>query len=177
MAGQKNEIWEWVKALGAALVIAFIIRTFLFAPIEVEGSSMMPTLENHDRMIVTKIEEPERFDIVVFHATKESDYIKRVIGLPGDQVEYKSDNLFVNGKQYEEPFLNEYKNEHRRVQLDGPYTEDFSITVPEGSIFVLGDNRRNSTDSRHIGAIPLDKVVGTTKVIYWPFSEIRILGK
>lgn len=177
----KNGIWEWVKALLIAIILAFIIRAFFFTPIVVDGSSMEPTLQDQNRMIVTKIGEPNRFDIVVFHAPDGRDFIKRVIGLPGDRIEYKDDILYINGESYEEPYLNEYKQK----VIDGPLTNSFTLEetpvrsdlVPEGHIFVLGDNRRGSTDSRHIGAIPMEKVVGTTKIVYYPINEIKIIGK
>lgn len=175
MARKKNELWEWVKALLIAFLLAVVIRNFLFAPIVVDGESMMPTLHNHDRMIVNKLSykigNPDRFDIVVFHATAEKDYIKRVIGLPGDHIEYKNDTLYVNGKEYGEPYLDEYKSQ----VFDGPLTQPFSVEVPQGEIFVMGDNRRFSKDSRHIGTIPLDKVLGTTSVVYWPLKDIHIV--
>ena len=175
LAKEKNEWWEWMKALLIAVGLAAIIRYFLFAPIVVDGLSMMPTLHNGDRMIVSKLGEPERFDIVVFHAPEEKDYIKRVIGLPGDKVEYKNDTLYINGKAINEEYLQEYKDQFS----DGPLTEDFALkdiideeTVPEGEIFVMGDNRRFSKDSRHIGTVSLDEVIGDTKVIYWPVKDI-----
>ncbi|HZG72911.1 MAG TPA: signal peptidase I [Chondromyces sp.] len=178
MAKDKNELWEWTKALLIAVGLAAIIRYFIFAPIVVDGLSMMPTLHNGDRMIVNKIGNPERFDIVVFHAPENKDYIKRVIGLPGDKVEYKNDKLYVNGKYYEEPYLEEYRSE----VLDGPLTPDFTLeeitgqeTVPEGEIFVMGDNRRFSKDSRHIGTVKIDEVVGDTSIVYWPLDSIRIV--
>ncbi len=181
MTKSRNEILEWFKALFIAIILAFIIRTFFLTPIVVEGASMEPTLQDQDRMIVTKIGEPKRFDVVVFHATEEQDYIKRVIGLPGDRIEYKNDILYVNGKAYEEPYLNEYKQNI----TSGTLTESFSLedtpvgsaTVPEGHLFVMGDNRRHSQDSRHIGAIPMDKIVGTTKIVYYPIKEIKIISK
>ena len=109
MAKKKNEIWEWTKALIIAVLLAAVIRYFLFAPIVVDGLSMMPTLQDQDRMIVNKfsykIGEPERFDIIVFHAPEEKDYIKRVIGLPGIKLNIKMIHLYVNGKAYEEPYL------------------------------------------------------------------------
>src|SRR3954469_25046316 len=105
MTKKKNETFEWVKSILGALVIAFIIRSFFFTPIVVDGESMNPTLQDKDRMVVTKIGEPKRFDIVVFHAPDGRDYIKRVIGLPGDSIEYKNDVLYINGKAYNEPYL------------------------------------------------------------------------
>ncbi|WP_099355681.1 signal peptidase I [Fredinandcohnia onubensis] len=179
MVDTRSEFWEWIKALFIALLIAFIIRVFFFTPAIVEGASMQPTLQDQNRMIVTKIGEPKRFDVVVFHATEEKDYIKRVIGLPGDRIEYKDDTLYINGKPYDEPYLDNSKEE----LIDGPLTNSFTLretpvgsdVVPEGHLFVMGDNRRNSMDSRHIGAIPIDSVVGTTNLVVWPIKEIKIL--
>lgn len=182
MEKSKNEVLEWIKALIIAILLAIVIRYFLFAPIVVDGSSMMPTLSDQDRMIVNKfaytIGEPERFDIIVFHAPENKDYIKRVIGLPGDEIEYKNDTLYVNGEPYDEPYLEEFK----KLVLDGPLTEPFTLeeipsigqkTVPEGHLFVMGDNRRSSKDSRHIGTVELDKVLGKTSFVYWPIEDIR----
>jgi signal peptidase I len=176
MTRKKNELWEWIKALAIAVILAATIRYFLFAPIVVDGLSMMPTLHNEDRMIVNKIgykiSSPDRFDIVVFHATEEKDYIKRIIGLPGDHIEYKDDTLYINGKAYEEPYLEQYKSE----VVDGPLTEPFVLEeVPEGYIFVMGDNRRYSKDSRHIGPVSMEEVLGKTNMIYWPLSDIGIV--
>jgi signal peptidase I len=181
---KKNETWEWVKALLIAFGLAAIIRVFLFTPIVVDGVSMMPTLENGDRMIVNKIgytiSEPHRFDIVVFHAPEEKDYIKRVIGLPGDEVEYRDDILYINGKPFEEPYLDQYKAE----VVDSPLTGDFtleetpvgSITVPADHVFVMGDNRRKSKDSRHIGAVAIDEIIGSTKIVFWPVKDFGIIN-
>ncbi|MEC2076999.1 signal peptidase I [Metabacillus fastidiosus] len=179
---KRNEFLDWVIALGIAFLVVGAIRYLFFTPIIVDGESMMPTLHTQDRMIVNKlgykIGEPERFDIVVFHATEEKDYIKRVIGLPGDHVEYKDDTLYINGKKYDEPYLDEYKKE----LLDGPLTESFTLeertgktTVPEGEIFVMGDNRRYSKDSRQIGTVPIDEVMGKTSFVFWPLSDVRFV--
>jgi signal peptidase I len=178
----KSEIWEWIKALFIAITLAFIIRVFFFTPIVVDGASMEPTLQDQDRMIVTKIGEPKRFDIIVFHAPDKRDYIKRVIGLPGDRIKYKDDILYINGKAYDEPYLDEYKNE---LKDDGPLTNSFTLeetpvgseVVPEGHLFVLGDNRRRSRDSREIGAIPIEKVVGKTRIVFFPIKDIKVIGK
>jgi signal peptidase I len=181
MTSVNSESWEWLKAIFIALLLAFFIRYFLFAPIVVDGQSMMPTLQNDNRLIVNKIgytiSKPDRFDIVVFHATSEKDYIKRVIGLPGDTIAYENDLLYINGEPIEEPYLEEFKE--NAISL--PFTGDFTLkdytgfdVVPEGHLFVLGDNRQHSKDSRHIGFISFDQVVGTANVVFWPFSEIRI---
>lgn len=179
---KKNELWEWIKVIVIALILAMLLRFFLLTPIVVDGLSMMPTLHDSDKMLVNKLSykigEPERFDIVVFHAPEGKDYIKRVIGLPGDKIEYKNDMLYVNGKAIEEPYLEEYK----RQVIDGPLTDPFALkevtgqeTVPEGHLFVMGDNRRASKDSRHIGVISLDNVIGTTRMVIWPLENWQIV--
>ena len=179
---KKNETWEWIKALLIAFGLAAIIRIFLFTPIVVDGISMMPTLEHGDKMIVNKIGytlgKPDRFDIIVFHAPEKKDYIKRVIGLPGDEVEYRDDVLYINGQPYDEPYLDQYKAE----VSEGTLTEDFTLedkiqrqTVPEGHVFVMGDNRRKSKDSRHIGAVPIDEIIGSTKFVFWPISDFGLV--
>ncbi|MEW8971427.1 signal peptidase I [Mesobacillus jeotgali] len=181
MVKERSEMWEWMKAFLIAIVLAFVVRSFLMTPIEVKGASMEPTLHSQERMFVTKIGEPKRFDIVVFHATEDKDYIKRVIGLPGDRVEYKDDVLYINGKPYDEPYLNESKKQIPYGLLTGSFTLSEtpvgSEVVPEGHVFVLGDNRRNSRDSRHIGAVPIDSIVGTTKFVFYPLKEMKILGE
>ncbi|MDS9470562.1 signal peptidase I [Sporosarcina pasteurii] len=175
---KKNETWEWIKALLIAFGLAAIIRVFLFTPIVVDGVSMMPTLADGDKMIVNKIGytigKPDRFDIIVFHAPEQKDYIKRIIGLPGDEIEYRDDVLYVNGQAMEEPYLDKYKAESEEL----PLTEDFMLedkisskVVPEGHVFVLGDNRRKSKDSRHIGVVPIDEIIGKTKFVFWPMKD------
>ncbi|MDY0394430.1 signal peptidase I [Virgibacillus halophilus] len=174
-------MWEWTKPLLIAVVLAFVIRAFFFEPSLVKGASMQPTLKDEDRLIIMKIGEPKRFDVVVFHATDEENYVKRVIGLPGDHIAYKKDTLYINGEPYDEPYLADYKE---KVMDGNPLTYSFTLkdtavgeqVVPEGHLFVMGDNRRVSRDSRSIGAIPMEKVIGTTKIVYYPFSEMKILG-
>jgi len=176
---KKNEALEWAKALVIAFGLSMLIRYLLFTPIVVDGESMMPTLEHGERMIVNKIGyeigKPDRFDIVVFHASEKKDYIKRVIGLPGDHVAYKEDQLFVNGDPIPEPFLDKYKSEI----ISGTLTENFTLedytqmsVIPEGYVFVMGDNRGNSTDSREIGLISIKDIIGKTNFIFWPPNDI-----
>ncbi|WP_245628113.1 signal peptidase I [Shouchella shacheensis] len=175
--------WEWLKAIMIALTLAFIVRMFLFAPIVVDGHSMQPTLEPDDKMIVNQIEysisEPERFDIVVFHAPGGKDYIKRIIGLPGEKIEYVDDTLHVNDEPIEEPFLDDLKKGLYGQVLTG----DFSLqeltgneTVPEDHYFMMGDNRRLSKDSRDIGAIAKEEIIGRANVVVWPFDNIQIVN-
>ncbi|MEX3745541.1 signal peptidase I [Lysinibacillus xylanilyticus] len=181
---QKSEFWEWVKAIAFALMLTFVIKQFLFTPVLVKGASMMPTLEDHDRVIVNKIgptlQSYDRFDIVVIEMNEETNYIKRIIGLPGDKIEYKDDQLYINGEKYNEPYLDQYKNE---LKDTGTLTYDFTLdqnlgetTVPEGYYFVLGDNRRVSNDSRNpeVGFISEEQIMGTTNIICWPMEHIDL---
>ncbi len=173
----KNEVWEWIKALAVAIALAFFIRTFLFAPFIVEGQSMESTLHNEEKLVVNKaiyyLQEPKRGDIIVFHAEATRDYIKRVIGVAGDTVEVKNDVLYINGKQVDEPYL--AKNREKIKGQNIPLTEDFGpIVIPPGHIFVMGDNRLNSHDSRAIGPVDLKTVVGRAEFVFWPFSQVRM---
>jgi len=177
---KKNEWLEWTKAILLALGIAVIVRVFIFAPIIVDGPSMLPTLHDRDQMIVNKLSytfgEPERFDIVVFHASQQKDFIKRVIGLPGEHVEVKDSILHIDGEPMEEDFLirdsdDSFRNDFSLEELPGNHD-----VIPEDHLLVLGDNRSNSTDSRMIGLISLDEVVGEASLIYWPLDRIQFVG-
>lgn len=186
---QKNELVEWIKAIVFALLVAFVIKQFLFTPILVKGASMMPTLEDKDRVIVNrigpKISSIDRFDVVVvenvlLNKNEEENIIKRIIGLPGDKIEYKDDQLYINGEKFSEPYLDQFKKE---LKDKGSLTYNFTLdqllgetTVPEGHYFVLGDNRRISNDSRNpeVGFIPKEKIMGTTSIICWPIKHIDL---
>ncbi|EIT86002.1 signal peptidase I [Fictibacillus macauensis ZFHKF-1] len=178
----KNQIWDWIKAIGIALILAIIIKKFLFEQYVVYGQSMMPAIENGNRLIINKVSylfsNPKRFDLVVFHANKNEDYIKRVIGVPGDSIVYKNDELYVNGKKVKEPFLEKY----RKNILSGSFTGDFTLKeitgyakIPKGKVFVMGDNRLHSTDSRLLGLVNTDRIVGKVNLRYWPINELKII--
>lgn len=151
----------------AVIVLIILLKQFVVAPIRVNGDSMNDTLENKDIMILNKVsyhfQEIKRFDIVVVDIESEK-IIKRVIGLPGENIEYIDNTLYVNGKRIEENFS------HKE-------TDDFSIEelgvkkVPEDSYLVLGDNRSNSLDSRTIGFIPKNNIIGKTSFTIFPFSR------
>lgn len=179
---KKKAIYDWIVAIVVAVVIVFIIQNFFFANYVVKGKSMMPTIHDGNRLIINKINydfsTPDRFDMVVFHHTKEEDYIKRIIGLPGDTVHYKDDVLYVNGKARKEPYLKPFKDE----LVGGDLTGDFTLKdltghkkVPKGYVFVLGDNRRGSYDSRYFGFVPKDSIVGKVDLRYWPFDKFELM--
>ncbi|MDX1806368.1 MAG: signal peptidase I [Paenisporosarcina sp.] len=169
----KKEVWSWVKAVLLGLAIAFICREFILAPVKVEGKSMMPTFEDNNRIIVSKMSKVERFDMIVVHSpVSNEDYIKRVIGLPGDIVEVQDDVLHINNIIYDEPYLQENKE---MLSTQEQLTDDFKVTVPEGSLYVMGDNRKKSSDSREIGFITEDAIVGEVKFRFFPFTEFGTL--
>ncbi|WP_342604333.1 signal peptidase I [Peribacillus sp. FSL E2-0159] len=173
----KSEVFSWLKSILFALIIVFICQQFLFTPVTVKGESMEPTYENDDRIMVAKIGKPERFDMVVFYAPDaEENYIKRVIGLPGDSVEMKDDVLYINGKKYTEPYL---KTKKREISPEENLTENFTLSdllgkskVPVGHLFVMGDNRRNSWDGRRFGFISEESLVGKVKFRIYPLNEM-----
>ncbi len=172
---------ELVKTILYFVILAAILfglRQFVFTPVVVKGDSMDPTLIDGERVIALKNTDVQRFDIITFPAPDDpgKNYIKRVIGLPGDTVEYRDDQLYVNGDQVDEPYLDQYKDELTDGQ---PLTNDFSLEslfgsekVPEGELFVLGDNRRISKDSRIIGMINESDVMADVKFVFWPINRI-----
>ncbi|ALV21268.1 MAG: signal peptidase I [Carnobacterium sp.] len=164
-----------------AVIIFLLIRHFLFVPVSVDGESMYPTLHDQDRLILNKIEETERFDLIVFPAPDdpEKQYIKRVIGMPGDEIMVMDETLYVNGEAVAEPYLEESKSE---LAPGESFTENFTLAsvtgmekVPENSYFVLGDNRTNSKDSRSFGFIDKETVSGTTDIRIWPLKDFGMI--
>ena len=174
---RKKDAREWVVSIVTALLAELIIRSFFFTIIRVDGTSMTDTLQNNDRLFVTvldmKLHGPDRFDVVITHYDDtRKEYVKRVIGLPGDTLEVKSGVLYVNGEAYEEPFL----APDRIVNYSLPQYDFGPIEVPEGSYFVMGDNRDNSRDSRRVGFLSEDKIVGKVRYIIWPLNRIGSVG-
>ena len=172
-----SELISTIKYIMGILIVFFVINHFFFAPVMVDGDSMEPTLVNGDYLLLNKFSDIERFDIVVFPPPDQADtqYVKRIIGLPGDTVEYHEDVLYLNGEPTDQSFLNENVDEDASIYASG----DFSLltllgveVVPEGQYFVLGDNRLNSRDSRSFGFIDQESVLGKVSLRYWPISEI-----
>lgn len=148
------------------IIVVVFIRTFIVTPVRVQGSSMFPTLHDGEILILKKYDQSySRFDIVVLKHNKDK-LIKRIIGLPGEHVAYKNNTLYINGEKIEEEFLPE------DLEFD-----DFDTIllgnkiVPENTYLVLGDNRNNSTDSRVIGFIEKDVILGTTNFRIFPFTK------
>ncbi|MTI66621.1 MAG: signal peptidase I [Firmicutes bacterium] len=164
----KTELFEWVKSILLAVVIAILIKTFLINTTYVIGSSMYPTLHEKDRLftnkIVYKVEEPKRKDIVVIKApdVPDKDYIKRIIALEGDIIEIKNGKVYLNGKILNEEYLKEDVYTYGELKLK----------VPKGHVFVLGDNRNRmaSKDSRVFGSVKIDSIKGKAWIRWFPFD-------
>ncbi|CAM3714382.1 signal peptidase I [Mesobacillus zeae] len=172
----KVELWDWTKAIFIALVLAWVVKTFIFAPYTVKGESMEPTLHDHERIAVNKITQTEKLkhgDIVIIKGSGKTNYVKRIIGFPGDTVEVDNDKLLINGKQVKEPYLKENMEEAKNS--GGLLTGDMGpIVIPEKHYFVMGDNRRMSMDSRNgLGLISQDRLVGRSELVFFPFSSLR----
>jgi signal peptidase I len=166
--------FDWVVVIAVALLVAFVVRTFVLAHFVVEGSSMYSTLETGDRVFVNKLSyrlhDPNRGDVVVLHqitGASERDLIKRVIALPGETVEVRNCNVLIDGLVLNEPYLD--PDVVTPTDCGGDYSLDGP--VPENHVFVMGDNRGGSQDSRVIGTINEDDLVGRAFVVFWPQSH------
>ncbi len=163
-----THIIEYAQVFLLAFIIYFVVDYAILARVRVEEVSMRPTIMPGDRALVSKLayrfNDPERGEVVVFHSpTEKADYIKRVIGIPGDTIEINDGVVRVNGLVLDEPYLAESPR----------YAGNW--TVPEDSLFVLGDNRNQSSDSHEWGYIPDYSIIGKAFMVYWPPSEIKVL--
>ncbi|WP_424696090.1 signal peptidase I [Granulicatella elegans] len=168
-------IWSWIWSFIVAFIIVGGVYFFLGRPFTVSGASMYPTLHNGDRMVLSKVGDVHRFDVVILKAPDENvEYIKRVIGMPGDTVEMKSGVLYINGKKVDQPFINTEALAKQTVFIDDFTLESLTgeSKVPEGKYFVLGDNRGVSKDSRMIGFIDRSAIEGKAVFTIWPFGRI-----
>ena len=172
--GVGRTVFEWVGLVVLALVIALLIKTFLFQAFYIPSESMLPTLKVHDRVLVNKLSYKlhpvHRSDIVVFTAPPHADpgiddLVKRVIGLPGNTVEGRGGHVYIDGRLLKEPYL-----------PANSYTSEFSPKViPKNSYWVMGDNRGNSKDSRSFGVITKKQIVGRVFLRIWPINRINIM--
>ncbi len=165
---------HWLRDLLFSVVLAVIVILFLYQPVKVEGTSMMPTLDDQERIFINKFtyrfhfENINRGDTVVFWFPGDptKSYIKRVIGVPGDRLEVDSGTVIVNGR----PLVEDYVPAEFRDQNSMP-----AETVPADEFFVLGDHRSSSNDSRSWGMVPRGYIYGKAVFIYWPFDKMGVL--
>lgn len=174
-----NETIEILKSVAISIIVVFLLTQFIIKPIQIDGHSMQPTLLDKQRgfsnIIAYKMESLKRFDIVILFDQQDKDYfVKRVIGLPGETIEVSNDQLFVNGSLVEQPFLDEDYIKKMTNNHEVPFTRDFGpITIEKGHVFVMGDNRVNSTDSRIRGPYPLKSIISKHIYILYPFNQIQ----
>lgn len=176
---QLRAVWEWVFVVVIAIGAAMLIRLFLFQQYYIDGPSMQTTLMPQDRVLVNKmsykLHDIHRGDVIVFdrvtNQVQHDDLIKRVLGLPGETLEIRSCIVYINGVQVDEPYLNpEQTSQIEPSARCGSHTDMAPIEVPEDMVFVMGDNRMQSFDSRDFGPIDTDKVRGRAFVVIWPAS-------
>jgi len=184
---KKSLLREYLEAGIIAILLALFIRAFVFQAYKIPSGSMEPTLLIGDHILVNKflygikapfinktiipISEPKRGDIIVFiyPLDREKDFIKRVIGLPGEQIEIMNRKIFINGKLFDGPF-GVYDKNSRENNNFGP------IIIPSNGLFVMGDNRDHSYDSRYWGFVPLESVKGKAVIIYWSWPHWKRFG-
>ena len=167
-----EEAKDWVISIVAAVVMALLIRTFIVELYIVDGPSMRPTLQHEERLVVNKfiykLRNPEKGEILIFKYPRDTsrDFIKRVIAVSGDTIEIKEGRVYVNDQMLKEDYI-----------LEKTRTEYPKVTIPEGTVFVMGDNRNNSDDSRFadVGFVPLDLIKGKAVVVFWPLDNIQSL--
>ena len=176
---QMRAVWEWVFVVVVAIGAAMLIRMFLFQQYYIDGPSMQTTLMPEDRVLVNKmsykLHDIHRGDVIVFdrvtNEVQHDDLIKRVLGLPGETLEIRSCVVYINGVQVEEPYLNpEQMSQIEPSVRCGSHTDMAPVVVPDEQVFVMGDNRVQSFDSRDFGPIDTDKVRGRAFVVIWPAS-------
>lgn len=168
---RKENIWlEWGKAIIIAILLAFILRTFIFATSIVEGDSMAPTLEDGERIIFNKliylVSEPDRGDIIIIQRPHKN-YVKRIIALPEETIEVREHKIFINGEELNDSYVSE-----QATRVTGNFGP---IDVPTDSYFVMGDNRAISKDTRNgLGFIKREDIIGRSEIIIYPFSELSV---
>lgn len=166
------EIKDWVISIVVAVALAMVIRTFIVELYVVDGPSMRPTLESEERLVVNKFiyrfRPPEKGEVLVFQYPRDPsrDFIKRVIATPGDTIEIREGRVLVNDQLLTEDYI-----------LEKTRSEYPKSTVPEGRVFVMGDNRNNSEDSRFadVGFVPYDLIKGKAMIVFWPISQYKTL--
>jgi signal peptidase I len=165
-------ILEIVQALALAVVISVVLNLFVVQVTEVRQNSMVPTLLQNDRVLVSKLDyrvgSPQRGDIIVFNPPIQDatiPYVKRVIAVGGETIELRSGNIFVNGREVDFP------QAHGSTQPQAPQIV-YPFTIPDGQVFVMGDNRTFSSDSRTFGPVPVANIIGKVILRFWPFDRL-----
>ena len=188
VASSLRSLIEWVAVAVGALAVALLIKAFLLQAFFIPSTSMHDTLAVNDRVLVNKLSyvigEVDRGDIIVFDKPEQAggtidDFIKRVIALPGETITFVGGEVFIDGQRLQEPYIDGAATNHGSVAIDAEgcinQPAPDTCTLAEGYFFVMGDNRGNSTDSRHFGPIPEDTIVGRAFLKVWPLGDIGFL--
>lgn len=169
-------ISSFIETVVVALVLAVVLYLFIMTPHEVVGNSMHPTYKNGEYLMANKItyrfSDPQRGDVVIFQYSETQDFIKRVIAVPGDKVMIKDGAIYINEEKLDE---SNYLADSVITNGGSYIHEGQTVTVPDGQYFVSGDNRPNSSDSREFGPISKEKIKGKAWIVYFPFSEFRLV--
>jgi len=167
----KREVFSWIRMIVGVVVVVTLIQRFVFMSAEVHGRSMQPTLEDGERVILwSLLYSPSHTDIIIMEHTTGENYVKRVIGVPGDQVVFQNGNLYLNGILVDEPFIvDSLATGHFRLE-DVCQFQDCDV-IPRGYFFVLGDNRGSSEDSRSFGLVHESQIQGRVVWRFWPFDR------
>jgi signal peptidase I len=191
---KQNKVWEYTKAIGTALLLAMVIRTYIIQAFKIPSGSMIPTLLVGDHLLVNKfiygtklpfsdkrifaLRKPGRGDIVVFKYPEDEsrDFIKRVIGAEGDTVEERDKIIYVNGKPVAEPYVQHTDNSLRPDGAD-PRDNFGPFLVPKDKLFVMGDNRDQSYDSRYWGYVDIKELKGKALVLYWSWDSMKTMPR
>ena len=176
-------ILDFLRMIVVAFIILMLVFTFVLRKNTVVGSSMYPTLEDGEHVIVnvaaSYLTDIERFDVVVVHSPDNKDlWVKRVIGLPGETISYQDGILYVDNKEIEEPFLDKnYAEQVVKQQQLKTFTQDMApVTLKDNEYFLMGDNRNNSMDSRSVGPFTRDKIIAKGMLIYSPIDKVRYVS-
>lgn len=173
---KKSIVREYAEAIIIALILALIIRTFVVQAFKIPSGSMIPTLQIGDHILVNKFiyrfTDIERGDIIVFKFPKDEsrDFIKRVIGIPGDKIEIRDKKVYINDKELDEPYA---IHEEQGGASYHPRDSFGPIIIPENKYFMMGDNRENSMDSRFWGFLDKNKIKGKAFIIYWSWDSVN----
>ncbi len=169
-------IYSFIETILVALVLAIVLYLFIMTPHEVVGNSMHPTYKNGEMLMANKItfqvSKPKRGDVIIFKFSDTQDFIKRIIGIPGDEIMIKDGKIYINNELLDE---SEYL-QSSVITNGGSYLhEGQTVTIQDNEYFVCGDNRTNSSDSREFGPITEDKIKGKAWIVYFPFSQFRVV--
>ena len=180
----KKELTEWLIAIAVGIILVILIINFVAKSYTIKGDSMNPTLKDGDHVLVNiigyKVGTVKKGNVIVFHANQKDDYVKRVIGTPGDKVYYRDDQLIINGKKVKEPYL-EYNMKRKQGEYitgsldikDLAGAKHNSNVIPQHKYLVLGDNREVSKDSRAFGLIDEKQIVGKVSLRFWPLTDFK----